>query len=312
MRIAVVGAGGLGAYFGGRWAQAGLDVTLVARGAQFEALRARPLRIFSPLGDAEVSVRAVGDPSEAGPMDLIVVATKTFQLAAVATALAPMLHPATLVFGIQNGVEAADVLAASVGATRVLAGTCRIVSYVEEPGVVRHVGVDPIMTFGEVGGGLTDRALAVRDHLSGVDGAKLQLSERIAVDLWKKFLFFSPVSAIGGATQVAVGVWRSIDPVRELFVAGMHEVRALAAARGVAFPEQVIDFALDFLDGMPPDATSSLQRDLRDGRRTELDALCGAVVRLGAESGVATPCHATLYAALLPRELAARGELATA
>lgn len=305
----MLGAGGLGSYFAGRWAQAGLDVSLIARGAKLEALRDRGLTILSPLGDAEVAIRAVPGPAEAGAMDLVVVATKTWQLPAAAASLAPMLGPQTAVLGVQNGVEAADVLAAAVGTERVLAGTCRIISFVTEPGVVRHVGVQPTLTFGEPGGGGSERGDRIRDHLARGAGMTVAHSTSIEVDLWKKFLFFAPVSAIGAVTQVPVGAWRRIPAVRDLFARAMGEVLELARSRGVRLPDDSIELALRFLDGLPADGTSSLQRDVRDGVRTELDALCGAVVRLGAAAGFDTPVHAALHAALLPRELGARGEL---
>jgi len=308
LKIAIVGAGGLGGYFGGRWAQAGLDVTFVARGAQLEALRAQGLSIRSPLGDAQVEVRALPDPGEAGPMDLVVVATKTWQLPAAAASLAPLVGERTAVLSTQNGVEAADVLAAALGRERVLAGTCRIISYVEAPGVIRHVGVAPTLTFGEVDGGISERAREILDHLAGAPAATVVLSPRIEVDLWEKFAFFTATSAIGAVTQVPVGVWRDIPALRALFTRAMAEAMAVARARGVSLPEERLEAALRFLDGIPAAGTSSLQRDLRDGRRTELEALSGAVVRLGAEAGVDTPVHATLYASLLPGELRARGE----
>lgn len=309
MRIVVVGAGGLGAYFAGRWAAAGLDVTLLARGSQLAALQAGPLSIRSPLGDLALRVTASGDPTAIGTVDLVMLATKTWQLAEAAESIGPLLGPRTIVFGVQNGVEAAATIAAEVGAGHVLAGTCRIISYVESPGVIRHVGVQPVLTFGEPDGGESERARRAFELLVRGSGMTVRLSTEIEIDLWKKFLFFAPVSAVGAVTQAPVGVWRDLGPVRELFVGAMREVLALAASRRVALPDGSLESNLDFLDRLPADGTSSLQRDVRDGRRTELEALAGAVVRLGRANGVPTPLHAALYAALLPKELRARGEV---
>ncbi len=306
MKIAVVGAGGLGAYFGGRWAQAGLDVAFLARGSQLEALSSGPLAIVSPLGDATVRVAAAGAAAQIGPVDVVMVATKTWQLPDAAAHLGPLLGPATLVFGVQNGVEAADALAAAVGAERVLAGTCRIISYVSAPGAVVHVGVQPTLTFGERAGGVSTRAERLFESLERGAGMTVHLSDDVVVELWKKFFFFAPVSALGALVQVPVGEWRRLPETRGLFADGMREVRALAAARGVELPADSVESALEFLDRLPPDGTSSLQRDVRDGRRTELEALAGAVVRLGREARIATPVHALLYSLLLPRELRAR------
>jgi len=309
LRIVVVGAGGLGAYFAGRWAEAGLDVTLLARGRQLAALADAPLRIRSPLGDLERRIPTSGDAAAIGEVDLVMLATKTWQLAAAARSLSPLLGPRTIVFGIQNGVEAADEIAATVGRERTLAGTCRIISFVESPGVVRHLGVQPVLTFGEPGGGGSERARRALEQLARGGGMTVRLSPAIEIDLWKKFLFFSPVSAVGAVTQAPVGAWRDLSPVRELFAGAMREVFALATARGLELPGDSIEANLAFLDRLPAEGSSSLQRDFRDGRRTELEALAGAVVRLGREHGVATPLHAALYAALLPKELRARGEV---
>lgn len=306
MRIAVVGAGGLGAYFGGRWTAAGLDVTLLARGAQLAALSANPLRIASPLGDATVPVRVADRAEQIGPVDVVVVATKTWQLADAAAQLAPLFGPDSVVIGVQNGVEAGDVLAAAVGEERVLDGTCRIISYVDEPGSVTHLGVPPILTFGERRGGFSERANAVQDCLVQGDGLTVRVSSNIAFDLWKKFLFFAPFSAIGAAVQRPVGAWREIPPTRRLLVDGMREIVALAPHRGVTLPKALLGANLEFVDQLPANGTTSLLRDVRDGRRTELEALAGAVSRLGREYGVPTPVHDHLYALLLPHELAAQ------
>ena len=310
MRITVVGAGGLGGYFGGRWAEAGLDVAFLARGAQLAALGAGDLRIASPLGDERVWVWAEGDAAAIGEADFVLLATKTWQLAEAVRGIGPLLGPATVVVGVQNGVEAAAELAAAVGGERVLGGTCRILSYLESPGQIRHVGVEPTLTFGERGGGASERGERIRVALARGRGMTVRLVDDIESEIWKKFLFFAPVSGIGAVSGAPVGVWRRIPAVRERLVAAMEEVRAVAAAHGVALAEELVAASLDFLDRLPIEGTSSLQRDIRDGRRTELEALCGAVVRLGRAHGVPTPVHAALHAFLLPRELRAQGAVA--
>lgn len=307
MKIAMVGAGGLGGYFGGRWAEAGLDVTFLARGEQLAALRRSELRIASPLGDAAVRVRAEGDAAAIGVVDLVIVATKTWQLAGAVAAIGPLLAPGTVVFGVQNGVEAAGELAAAVGAERVLGGTCRIISFVAAPGEIRHVGVQPTLTFGETAGGTSERGERIREVLARGAGMTVRLADDIEGEIWKKFLFFAPVSGVGAVTRAPVGTWRGISATRDRLVAAMVEVRSVAAARGVELPGDIVERSLEFLDRLPPEGTSSLQRDVRDGRRTELEALCGAMVRLGREHGVATPVHDALYAFLLPSELRAQG-----
>jgi len=308
MRIAVIGAGGLGGYFGGRWAAAGLDVTFVARGAGLEALRERPLEIVSPLGDASVPVRAVGDPAERGAVDLVVVATKTWQLEGALPLLPPLLGPDTVVVGVQNGVEAPEQIAAVAGRERTMGGTCRIIAFLEGPGRVRHVGVQPVFTFGELDGGTSERGERIREALERGEGLVVRHSQDVVLELWKKLLFFAPVSGIGASVQVPVGEWRDVPETRAKLVEAMREVIAVAAAKGITLPADGIERSFDFLDNvLPPEGTMSLQRDIRDGRRTEVEALCGSIARYGRDLGVPVPVHEALYAVLLPRELRARG-----
>jgi len=309
VKIGIIGAGGVGGYFGGRWAEAGHEVHFLARGPHLDAMRRTGLRIESPAGDAEIPVTATGTPEDIGPADLVVVCTKTWQLPAALEATTAMMGPGTVVFGLQNGVEAASELAATVGADHVLGGTCRIISYVAEPGVIRHVGIDPTVTFGEVTGGLTERVQRIADDLRGAVGAAIVASADIQVDLWKKFLFFAPVSALGSVTQVPIGAFRSVPEVRSILEEAIAEVLAVGRAQGVALTSEDADRAGAFIDTLPADGTSSMQRDFAEGRRTELEALSGALVRLGADVGVPTPAHSFLYGALLPLELKARGEL---
>ncbi len=308
MKIAIIGAGGVGGYFAARWSQAGHDVQLLARGAHLNAIRARGLRVESPAGNAQVNVNTTSDAGELAPADLVVVATKTWQLPSILPAVEAATGPDAVAVGLQNGVEAADVLAEAVGRERVLAGTCRIFSYVAEPGLIRHVGVDPSITFGELGGGLSDRARAIEDSLKDTAGVSIRASADIQADLWRKFLFFAPTSGWGSVTRAPAGAIRTVPEVRTVLEAGVREVRDVAVGLGIRLEEDAVERALAFIDRLPPEARSSMHRDFEAGRRTELEAICGAVVRLGRKAGVDTPVHGFLYAALLPLELAAHGE----
>lgn len=299
----------MGGYFGGRWAQAGRDVTFLARGPHLEALRSRGLHLISPLGDADVPVVAVGSPKEVGPVDLVVLATKSWQMEAAAEELGPLVGPKTLLFGLQNGVEASEVLARAVPPDQVLGGTCRIISYVESPGVIRHAGVEPTLAFGELRGSRPGVAASVFEHLEGVEGVTLRYAEDILTEIWRKFVFFAPVSGIGSVTRAPMGVIRGVPPVRRLLESAVREVYEVGKALGVGLPDKSLDEAMRFIDAAPADGTSSMQRDFRDGRRTELDQLSGAVARLGPRAGVPVPVHTFLYAALLPLEWKAHGTL---
>jgi 2-dehydropantoate 2-reductase len=306
MRIAVVGAGGVGGYFGARLQAAGHEVSFVARGAQLATLRASGLRVSGMSGEIVLPrVVATDDPRAIGPVDAVLVAVKAWQLADAAPALAPLIGPATVVVPLLNGVEAHAVLAGPLGAGPVAAGLCGIVSYLVAPGRVRHEGVDPFVRFGELDDRPSARLERLRDAFTGA-GVRAEIPPAIQVALWTKLLFIAPVSAVGALTRATIGEWRALPEVRALAERGMHEVVAVAAGRGVGLPADAVARTLGFLDAMAPGATSSLQRDFEAGRRTELDAQVGAVVRLGAAAGVATPVHRLLYDLLLPRELRAR------
>lgn len=308
MKFAVIGAGGVGAYFGGRLAQAGHDVTFVARGANLAAIRERGLRVFSIEGDFEIpGARATDDPAAIGAVDVVLLAVKTWQVAEAARTLPPLLGATGAVLTLQNGVEAPDEAARVCGRERVLAGVCRIMSYVAEPGVIRHAGVSPRVEFGEWAGGTSARAEALREAFAECAGVSGTISPDIAVALWEKFLFIAPFSAVGAATRKPVGAWRSVKETRALLAAAMSEVADLARARGVSLAREAVDRTLAFTDKLPEDATASMQRDLLEGRPSELEAQTGAIVRLGREAGVPTPTNAFLYAALLPAERQARG-----
>ena len=309
MRVAVIGAGGVGGYFGARWAEAGLDVTLLARGAHLQAINSKGLLLHSPLGDTHVNVHAVASASEVGEVDVVVVATKSWQLSSLVDVVEPMVGPDTVVFGLQNGVEAADVLSTFVPPSRVLGGTCRIISLVEGPGVIRHVGIDPTLTIGERPGRASTPIEPVAEALDKARGVTVEIADDIDSALWHKFLLFAPVSGLGSVTQAPIGVFRSLREPRSLLVRAVEEVFDLAKAKGVGLPSESVEQTLQFIDGLPANGTSSLQRDFRDGVRTELDALSGAVVRQAAEAGVPAPVHSFFYSALLPLDLKARGSI---
>ena len=309
MKIAIIGAGGVGGYFGARWAAAGLDVRLLARGEHLQTIRADGLQVESPLGDVTVTLPASSESEEIGPVDLVVLATKTWQLEAALGGVPPLLGESTMVLTVQNGVEAPDQAAEIVGKPRVLAGTCRIISYISRPGVIHHVGVQPSLIFGEPLGGISERVEDVLATLSRGDGTTLTASPDIQRDLWRKFLFFAATSGLGSISQAPLGALRGVPPTRQCLQQAIQEVVDLGRALGVDLDVDSTAQAMAFIDTLPPEGTSSMQRDVAAGRRTELEALSGAVVRLGAQAGLETPVHRMIYAALLPGELQARETL---
>jgi len=302
MRIAVVGVGGVGGYFGGRLAQSGVETIFIARGATLEALRTRGLRVDSIGGDFTVSpVQATQDPASVGPVDVILFATKAWQIPEAAQKALPMIGANTVVVPLENGMEAPDQLASVFGREHVLGGLCGIVSFIVEPGHVRHAAIEPFVMFGELDNRRTQRVERLLETFTRA-GVKAEVPQDIHRSMWSKFLFITPMSAIGALTRVPVGVWRSIDEVREIAMATLREMVHVARARGVSLDEDAIDRTMARYDGMAPDSTSSLQRDIMEGRPSELEAQLGAVVRMGRHASVVTPLCETMYALLLPQE----------
>lgn len=309
MRILIYGAGAVGGYFGVRLAEAGEDVVFVARGAQLAALRSDGLRVESICGDARLErVAATDDPATLGEADAVLVTTKTWQVEAAGRAIRPLVGRGTVVVPLQNGVEAAPRLERSLPAEAVAGGLTRILCERVEPGHIRHSGIDPVIVMGERDGRRTGRCDRLADALERAPGVSVVVSADIEAELWHKLLLMAAVSGVCAVARVPLGRVRATPPARDLLRRSMEETAAVAAARGVRLPDGVIPASLAFLDGLPPGSIPSMHRDIANGRPSELEQLSGAVVRLGRECGVATPVHRFMHAALLPSELAARGE----
>jgi 2-dehydropantoate 2-reductase len=309
MRIAVVGAGGVGGYFGAKLAHAGEDVTFIARGATLAALRKNGIRVDSILGDFVVErVNATDDPATAGVFDAVLVAVKAWQVGDIAPSLEPLVGTETAVVPLENGIEAADDLIRGLGPANVLGGLCAIVSFVVAPGHIRHAASEPIVAFGELDNRRSARAQRLLDAMCNA-GINADIPPDINRSLWTKFAFITPMSAIGAVTRVPIGVWRDVPETRELAAKAVREVIALATAKGVTLAPDALDLTMKRYDGLAPESTASMQRDVMDGRPSELEAQVGAVVRMGADLGVAVPIHDVFYAALLPQERKARGEM---
>jgi 2-dehydropantoate 2-reductase len=309
MRIVIFGAGGVGGYFGGKLAQAGEDVIFIARGEHLEALRTNGLRVDSIKGNFIVDpVQATGDPGEVGQADMILVAVKAWQVPGIAAAMSSMLGPQTGVIFLGNGVEAPEQLAPVLGKEHVLGGMCRISAFIAGPGHIRHVGIEPFVAFGELDGHSSQRVDELRQAFERA-GVTVNIPEDIHSVIWQKFVFIAAISGVGAVTRAPVGSLRSVPETRQMLADALDEVVQVAAARSVNLPENLASNTLAFIDEMAPGVIPSMQRDVMDGRPSELESQNGAVVRLGHEVGVETPVHAFIYASLLPQELKARGEL---
>jgi len=309
MRIAIFGAGGVGGYFGGRLAQSGQEVIFIARGEHLRAMQQYGLRVDSILGDFHIhEVQATDDPATVGEVDVVLVATKTWQVPEAAQAMRPMVGARTLVVPLQNGVEAPAQLARVLGPEPVVGGMCRIMSFIAGPGHIKHTGVQPYLAFGELDNRRSPRCERLLEVMNAAEGFQAEIPSDIHVTMWAKFLFIASFSGVGAVTRAPAGVFRSLPETRRMLVRAMEEIVAVAQARGIALEEKHLQAALDFTDSVPESATASMQRDILAGRPSELEAQNGAVVRLGREVGVPTPVHEFLYAALLPQEMAARGK----
>ncbi|HET7451871.1 MAG TPA: 2-dehydropantoate 2-reductase [Thermoanaerobaculia bacterium] len=307
MRFAIFGAGGVGGYFGGRLAQAGHDVTFIARGPHRDAIRRDGLTVESIAGDFRVfPAKATDDPASIGPVEAVVVCVKAWQVKEAAARMRPLVGPETLVVPLENGVEAPDELAAVLGPGPVLGGLCKIVSFVRAPGVVRHSGVAPSVAFGEMNGGESERVRRLRAEMRRAKAMDVEEPPDIRVAMWQKFVFIAAVSGVGAVTRAPADVFRAIPETRRLLDAAMRETQAVGRRRGVAIPLHTAERTLAFVDTLPQGSTASMQRDLMAGRPSELEYQTGTVVRLGREAGVPTPVNDFLYAALLPQENRAR------
>lgn len=306
MRIAVIGAGAVGGYFGGRLATSGNDVVFIARGKTLQALRSAPLRVESINGDFEVNVGATDNPTEAGPLDAVLVAVKSWQVPEAAAAIQRMPGRDSVVVPLQNGVEAPARLAAVLGAGRAAGGLCRIAAQTVAPAQIRHVWANPSIDFGEIEPLVKGDCLMRLHEAFVAAGVRCEIPADIVAAMWEKFLFVAPWGSLGAMTRLPIGPLCTVTEERARLRQGLHEVAEIARVRGIHLGRDSVEKTLAILSGLPEESTSSMQRDIMAGRPSELEEQTGAVVRLGRASGVATPVHDSIYAALLPMERKAR------
>ena len=299
MKIGVVGAGGVGGYFGGRLAEAGNDVHLLARGPHLAAIRANGLRVRSVKGDFMAPVLATGDPAEIGRCDAVLFCVKAYDTREAAAGLAPMLGDETAVVSLQNGVDNEETIAAVIGADKVLGGAAFIFSTITEPGVVAHTGGPARLAFGEIDRVRTDRVerLVAACRSAGIDA---DVPSDIRVVLWSKFAFICAVAGMTSAVRLPLGDIRDDEDAWAMFRRLVEEVVAVGRAEGVPLADDTVDRQLALAADQPAGVYSSLHHDLVNGNRMELDALHGAVVRRGARRGVPTPANAAIHAILSP------------
>jgi 2-dehydropantoate 2-reductase len=262
------------------------------------------------MGDFTVHpAQASGDPTQVGEVDVVLLAVKTWQVPEAALSMQPVVGSKTCVLPLENGVEAPSQLAAALGIERVLGGMCQISSAIAGPGHIRHVGIDPYIAFGELDGRPSERVERLLRTFQKAEGMRVEAVNDIQAAMWRKFLFIAAISGVGAVARAPAGVIRSLPETRRLLELAMQEVHAIARARSIRLPEDVVVQTLAFIDHMGPGVIASMHRDILNGRPSELEAQNGAVVRMGLEAGVPTPVHEYLFASLLPQELKARGKV---
>jgi 2-dehydropantoate 2-reductase len=305
MRFLVVGAGGVGGYFGTRLAAAGHEVTFVARGPHLAAIQEHGLVVRSQLGELRSAAAAVPTVADAGPADVVLVAVKLWDTEDVAARLAPVVAAGARVMSLQNGVTKDDALRAHVPAEAVLGGVCYISAVIAEPGVVVHNGTMQKLVFGEFDGrpSKTTDALLAACAEAGIDAAASTDITRVT---WEKFVFLVGMSATTASVRQPIGVVRATPATRELLRDVMAEAVAVGRASGVDFADDFVDERLGFIDTLPEGMAASMHHDLLRGSRLELPWLSGAVAGLGERLGVPTPRNRTVADILAPYELGGR------
>ncbi|HEY3044606.1 MAG TPA: 2-dehydropantoate 2-reductase [Vicinamibacterales bacterium] len=299
MRIAIVGSGGLGGYFGGRLAAAGVDVVFLARGAHLAALQTSGLRIESPNGNLHLPrVSATDDASTIGAVDVVFFAVKLYDTESAAPLLPPLIGPDTVVIPFQNGVESVEMLSRTVDRRHLASGTSYVQAAIAEPGVIRHIALDRLI-FGELDGARTPRLERLFDVCQEA-GVTPVISDQIEVEIWSKFVHLSVLSGMTSVTRSPVGLLRDDPDLFAMWQAALIETIAVGRAKGIALRRTLFDELITLLQEVPAQAGSSMLQDLERQRRLELPWLSGAVVRMGSALDVQTPIHRFITTVLKP------------
>jgi 2-dehydropantoate 2-reductase len=301
MRIAIMGTGGLGGFFGGLLARAGEDVTFIARGAHLAAMRERGLTVKSEIfGEFTVPARATSEPTEVGPVDLVLLGVKTYDLDAAVEQMRPLVGPDTMVLPLQNGVDAPDRIARVVGERPVLAGLTYIGSNIESPGVIsQKYSSGTLIQLGELDGSRSERTERLLSTLEGA-GISAEVLSDIRVALWQKYLTVCANGGVTALTRLPIGPILACPETKALYRGVMDEVASVGRAEGVPLPEDSVDRSMAIVEKFAPWGRASMANDLANGRRLELETLNGTVVRLGRKHDVPTPFNVVIYAALKP------------
>jgi 2-dehydropantoate 2-reductase len=310
MRFVFFGAGAVGGFYGALLARQGHDVSFVARGAHRDAIARDGLRVEGPIGSFTVKARAESDPARLGPADVVVLAVKTYDNGAAIPMIAPLLGPDTVVLPLQNGVESAEEIARAVGERATIGGTTYVATAIEAPGFIRQTGTHKRIVLGEYFGAtdrVSERVRAIEQALAGA-GIDAEAVPDARPAVWEKFTYLAPFAAFTGAARLPIGPLWADDDIRPMFLEAVSEVGRVAVAHGIALPPDHLDRTVNYAYKLPPSTRSSLLIDLSQGKRIEVEALQGSVVRRGRKVGVPTPIMAALYAVLKPHANGAMGQ----
>lgn len=300
LRIAVMGSGGVGGYFGGRLAAAGFGVHFIARGEHLAALRAGGLSIESPAGDLNAHpVSATDDPGSIGAVDVVMFTTKLYDVRAAAQLCRPLIGPDTVVLSFPNGIDSEDILIDELGAAHVAGGVARISASIARPGMIAHHAPFATLEFGELDGRTSERMERFLAACKESD-IKARVDSDITAAIWRKFIFLASLAAITALTRCPFGRIRESAPTYEMMILAIAEAAAVGVAKGIDLGDDPVADAMKVVDGVPDHLKASMLVDLERGKPIEVEYLSGAVARLGGELGVDTPVHAFCLAALLP------------
>lgn len=302
MNIVIYGTGGVGGYFGARLAEAGNTVTFIARGKHLEAIQKNGLLLKSIKGDYLVfPANATANIAEVTDIDLILVCVKAWQLEAAAKEIKLVLNEKTIVISLLNGVNNAEVLGTIIDKKNLMGGLCKVVSKIEDFGVINHISFEPTIVFGELDNVKTERAFLLEKLFLNA-GFTTKLAENIQTEIWSKFLFISTISAIGALTRATVGEIIASPQLKKMMRQTAEEIVAVAKAKGIYLSEILVEKQFQMIESQPYNTTSSLQRDMMEGKPSELEAQNGTVVKMGIELGIPTPINSFIYYCLLPQE----------
>jgi 2-dehydropantoate 2-reductase len=306
MNIVIYGTGGVGGYFGARLAKAGNNVTFIARGKHLATIQKNGLKLISPKGDCLIYPANVTDSiAQINNIDLVLVCVKTWQLKDVAKKINKNINEKTVVISLLNGVENQDILISEINKKHIIGGLCKVISKVKDFGVIHHISYDPTIIFGELNHEKSQRAIKIEQVLKNA-GINTILSDDIQKEIWTKFLYITTVSAIGALTRTYVDEMVALPEIKKIMYKTAEEILAIANAKDININKETIETQFKIIENQPPKTTSSLQRDIMDGKPSELESQNGTIVRLGKELGIPTPTNDFIYFCLLPQEKKAR------